>query len=110
MKRMQTLGLLFPGNLVANLVNLSFFVRPMLPLCYRAIEISVHNIEIAPTSNSRFNDNFKFGIFYRLEFCTEFFSYSSQTSSWCPIVADPTVGKYTVGCVTILTGSVSVCL
>ena len=82
-------------------------------LCYRAIEISVHNIELAPISNSRFNDNFmksKFGIFYRLEFCTEFFSFSSQTSSWFPMVADPTVGKYTVGCLTDLTGSVSLCL
>ena len=24
----------------------------------------------------------KFGKFYRLEYCTDFFSYSSQTSSW----------------------------
>ena len=30
------------------------FVRPVRPLCYREIEISVHNIELAPISNSRF--------------------------------------------------------
>ena len=52
----------------------------------------------------------KFGKFYRLEFCTEFFSYSSQTSSWCPMVADPTVGEYMVGGLTNLTGSINVCL
>ena len=45
----------------------------------------------------------KFGKKYRLEFCTDFFSYSSQTSSWCLMVADPTVGKYMVGCLTNLT-------
>ena len=30
------------------------FVRPVHLLCYRAIEMSVHNIELAPISNSRF--------------------------------------------------------
>ena len=45
----------------------------------------------------------KFGKFYRLEFCSKFFSYSSQTSLWCPMVADLTVGKCTVGCLTNLT-------
>ena len=29
-------------------------VHPVRPLCDQAIEISVHNIELAPISNSRF--------------------------------------------------------
>ena len=55
------------------------FVPPVCPLCFRAIEISVHNIKLAPISNSGFYMTSKFGELYRLEFCTEFFSYSSQT-------------------------------
>ena len=46
-KRMGSLELLFPGYGGSQAV----FVRP---LCYQAIEISVHNIELAPISNSRF--------------------------------------------------------
>ena len=53
-KRKEILELLFPGYLAASLVALSCFVRPVRPLCYWAIEISVHNIELAPASNSRF--------------------------------------------------------
>ena len=44
-ERMQTLELLFPGNLVASLVTLSFFCATHASLCYREIEISVHNID-----------------------------------------------------------------
>ena len=50
-EKMEALGLLFPGYLVASL---AVFVHPVRPLCYWAIEISVHNIELAPISNSRF--------------------------------------------------------
>ena len=99
----ETLELLFPGIWWLVWLLCPVFVRPVRPLCYWAIEISVHNVELAPTSNSRFYDiliKYKFGKFYRLEFCTEFFSYSSQTSSWCPMVADPTVDKYMIGCLT----------
>ena len=78
------------------------FVCPVRLLCCRAIEISVHNIELTPMYKQLqvltiFFMKSKFGNFYRLEFCTEFFSYSSQTSSWCPMVADPTIVKYMVG-------------
>ena len=58
MKRMQTLELLFPGNSVASLVTLSCVCATRASFVLSRIEISVHNIELAPISNSRFNDNF----------------------------------------------------
>ena len=54
MKRMETLELLFPGCLVASLVALSCFCASCTSFVNRAIEISVHSIELAPISNSRF--------------------------------------------------------
>ena len=71
MKRMETLERLFPGYLADSFVIMpigvnSVVVYPVVvrsvlffpvfvhPLCYRVIEISVHNIELAPISNSRF--------------------------------------------------------
>ena len=54
-ERRETLELLFPRNSAASLVAFCpVFVRPVRPLCYGAIEISMHNIELAPISNSRF--------------------------------------------------------
>ena len=46
---MENLELSFPGNLAASLVVCPVFVCPVHPLCYWAIDISVHNIELAPT-------------------------------------------------------------
>ena len=52
-------------------------MHPVHPSCYRTIEISVHNVELAPNKQLQVNDIFMksiFGKFYRLEFHIEFFS------------------------------------